>query len=120
MNWNDCTFKIVKTSSRSETERRRSRSVLYVQIVNKDFAKPVQELISDFRYNNPHTVYRKMVLPQAFKELGLPSDTVARWSQYAGCSCPCSPGFILPNVSPATNYWVDITVNAEKQLELAI
>jgi hypothetical protein len=20
-----------------------------------------------------------------------------RWSQYAGCSCPCSPGFILPH-----------------------
>jgi len=27
--------------------------------------------------------------------MGLPADTKVRWSQYAGCSCPCSPGFVV-------------------------
>ena len=120
MNFDKVSIKIVKTSSRPETEARRRRSVLYVHIKNQDFAKPLQDMLTGFRYNNPHQVYRKMVLPQAFKLLGLPPDTVARWSQYAGCSCPCSPGFVLPNVRPATNYWVDIEVTLEEQLELAI
>lgn len=120
MNFDKVSVKIVKTSQRPETEGRRRRSVMYVHITNQDFAKPVQDMMTGFRYSNPHRMYRKMVLPQAFKRLGLPPDTVARWSQYAGCSCPCSPGFVLPNVRPATNYWVNIEVTEEEQLELAV
>lgn len=42
----------------------------------------------------PVTIYRKH-LPEVLKFLGLPADTKYRWSQYAGCSCGCSPAFIL-------------------------
>lgn len=45
------------------------------------------------RVARPTDVYRKF-LPEVSKALGLPEDTPYRWSQYAGCSCPCSPGFI--------------------------
>jgi len=47
------------------------------------------------RRERPYTVYRKEVIPAVLAKLGLPSDTKVRWSQYAGCSCPCSPGFII-------------------------
>ena len=47
------------------------------------------------RRTRPHTVYRKEVLPAVFRAMGLPENTRARWSRYAGCSCPCSPGFVL-------------------------
>ena len=47
------------------------------------------------RKTRPYTTYKKEVLPEVFRAMGLPADTKARWSQYAGCSCPCSPGFVL-------------------------
>jgi hypothetical protein len=46
------------------------------------------------RKRRPYSVYKTMMrgslLGQIF-DLGK-----LQWSQYAGCSCPCSPGFILP------------------------
>ena len=47
------------------------------------------------RRERPYNVYKKEVLPSVFRAMGLPEDTKAKWSQYAGCSCPCSPGFVL-------------------------
>jgi len=47
------------------------------------------------RRQRPYTAYKKEVIPAVLKEMGLPADTKVRWSQYAGCSCPCSPGFVV-------------------------
>ena len=47
------------------------------------------------RLCRPHTIWRKEIMPKVLQELGLPLDTEVKWSQYAGCSCPCSPGFII-------------------------
>ena len=47
------------------------------------------------RKRREHTVYKKEVIPGVLEAMGLPADTKVRWSQYAGCSCPCSPGFIV-------------------------
>jgi hypothetical protein len=47
------------------------------------------------RKQREHTVYKKEVIPSVLEAMGLPADTKVRWSQYAGCSCPCSPGFIV-------------------------
>jgi len=49
------------------------------------------------RRARPHSVYRKEVLPKLFSQLGWDAGTKVKWSQYAGCSCPCSPGFIVEN-----------------------
>jgi hypothetical protein len=47
------------------------------------------------RHFRPTQEYRKL-LPEIYEKAGLPPETLAEWSQYAGCSsCPCSPGFIL-------------------------
>jgi hypothetical protein len=50
------------------------------------------------RCQRPHTTYRKEVIPSVLAEMGLPANTKVRWSQYAGCSCPCSPGFVIDDV----------------------
>jgi len=53
----------------------------------------IQNLIN--RRQRPYTQYRREVLPKLFSQLGWSPDTRVRWSSYAGCSCPCSPGFIV-------------------------
>lgn len=60
------------------------------------------------RRSRPFNEYRKQVMPAVLKALGLPATTKVRWSQYAGCSCPCSPGFIVEAVLGKTVY-VDVT-----------
>jgi len=45
------------------------------------------------RRSRPVEVYRAVAL-QALTDLGIPFEKI-RWSQKAGCSCPCSPGFIV-------------------------
>ncbi|RJQ26708.1 hypothetical protein C4577_02870 [Candidatus Parcubacteria bacterium] len=45
----------------------------------------------------PYKEIRKQVLGSILKDLGVTNISKIRWSQYAGCSCPCSPGFILDN-----------------------
>jgi|MudIll2142460700_1097286.scaffolds.fasta_scaffold00031_34 hypothetical protein len=47
------------------------------------------------RYKRPWQLWKAEVLPQVFKRLKLPRDTLTKWSQTAGCSCGCSPGFIV-------------------------
>lgn len=50
------------------------------------------------RRTRPYNEYRKQVMPAVIQALGLPAGTKVKWSQYAGCSCPCSPGFIVEGV----------------------
>jgi hypothetical protein len=67
------------------------------------------------RHDRPFEEYRKH-LPEVFKALGI-EPVKARWSQKAGCSCPCSPGFVL-DVSLGGVVWVTLTGRdevAEKQ-----
>lgn len=45
------------------------------------------------RHSEPHREFRK-VMPQVFEKVGMEAVKF-NWSQYAGCRCSCSPGFIL-------------------------
>ena len=56
-------------------------------------------ILSDFtrRVNGisrPYAFYRKQALPTLIEEMRLGDDAKFRRSRKAGCSCPCSPGFI--------------------------
>ncbi len=116
------TYKVTGVSRQPVSiKERRRRSVLYVSIKNQDFAKPVKEMLTGFRWNNPFRDYREHVLPAAFKMLGLPEGTKARWSQKAGCGCGCSPGFIVDHYPPE-HMWaeVDMTIEFQQELELKI
>lgn len=47
------------------------------------------------RRRRPYNVWKKIIRRS---ELGSVIDiSTLQWSQYAGCPCPCSPGFILPS-----------------------
>ena len=52
---------------------------------------------------------------KALKEL-FPDATSIKFSRKAGCSCGCSPGYIMrlePNVR-GRHFWVDVTANSEE------
>ena len=50
------------------------------------------------RMARPRDLYATFLPDIAEKHLGLPRTTKFKWSQYAGCSCPCSPGFICKEI----------------------
>lgn len=70
------------------------------------------------RHYRPHQEYRKL-LPQVYKQLDFPLGVKAKWSQYAGCSCPCSPGFIL-KLPDDFSYQQDIFVTVVMDLDEAL
>lgn len=61
------------------------------------------------RRERPYSIYKKEVLPQLFRVLGITPPKVS-WSQKAGCRmCPCSPGFIVPNYDVPYDIHVTVT-----------
>jgi hypothetical protein len=50
------------------------------------------------RYSRPYHQF-KQTLPKLKSLLNLPTDIKVKWSQYAGCKCGCSPGFIIQNAN---------------------
>ena len=67
------------------------------------------------RKSRPYKMYRKEIIPTVLESLNWEPDTKIRWSQYAGCSCPCSPGFRVNSYiqNHPLNSWYDIFVTAE-------
>ena len=47
------------------------------------------------RFDRPAKLYRTEVMPAVLEEMGLDPTTKFVWNQKAGCSCGCSPGFII-------------------------
>ena len=70
-----------------------------------------ESILEDFgnRAVRPWTLYKKEVMPTVMRKLGFPGwNKKFRWSQKAGCSCGCSPGFILTEVF-GKDIWVTVT-----------
>lgn len=59
------------------------------------FASQAEEDAAWKVYNKREVERMKMFTPFALAEAGLDPFTKVSWSRYAGCSCPCSPGFIV-------------------------
>ena len=63
---------------------------------------------------HPSGVYRKQVLPAIWKSLNITPPKKINWSSKAGCSCGCSPGFIINDkIHPlhSKEVFVDIKIN---------
>jgi hypothetical protein len=66
------------------------------------------------RHCRPYNIYKKEILPELKKRLkeehniDLENNKI-RWSQYAGCSCGCSPGFIIEGYGFGVGIYVTIT-----------
>jgi len=85
------------------TDREMTRkSRMSVHVKNEDV---FENMVN--RRNRPVDEWRKILRDRVFPKVGLPR-TGMKWSQYAYCSCPCSPAFILPG-------WFDANGPIEKQ-----
>lgn len=57
---------------------------------------PIEEITTGVRWSKPYKEFKRH-MREVFEKLELtyPGDNVFHWSQKAGCSCGCSPGFIM-------------------------
>lgn len=104
----DVTWDMVEVEKRDAKKYKemREKAKAYFFIENETLMENLEN-----RRNRPYNEYRKM-LPGVFKEAGFTEEQVAgvkaRWSQYAGCPCGCSPGFILEGLGRGFNIYVTI------------
>ena len=96
-------WSIVKVPHTSPWRYKKSR--LFLCIKNE---KILDNLAN--RRSRPVDKY-KSLLPDIVAALELEPRKV-KWSQYAGCTCPCSPGFIMDH-SQGKDYHVTIDGGAE-------
>lgn len=107
------TIKFTTRSYRENSKTRNRKSRLNVH------GEAMENLMENFinRVRRPHALYRKEMIP-VLEALNLPTKGI-RWSQYAWCSCPCSPGFIMPTaVTNAEGRIVDIDIIIHENLPL--
>lgn len=62
------------------------------------------------RTTRPHTLWAPLVR-RALIEAGWPKDVKIRWSQKAGCSCPCSPAFYVYGGTKGLDLWLTLAVD---------
>ncbi len=78
-----------------DIKKNRKKSRVYFHMLNENILENLCK-----RFNRPAEEYRKL-LPEALRRV-MPDidrlDWKALWSQKAGCSCGCSPGFILEGI----------------------
>lgn len=88
-------------SNRRASQRPDGHSIVYVSVPGKTV---FEQLVN--RRSRPYKALRPIVLEELTKR-GIKFTNI-RWSQRAGCSCPCSPGFIIQGGDIGKNYWLTI------------
>lgn len=93
---------ILKVTTRPLKNRRDGRPAVYFFLDGEN----VLQNLSD-RRSRPYDDFKK-VLDQALEMAGLTNIKASDlgWSQYAGCTCPCSPGFIAKHAPLNVNVFV--------------
>lgn len=74
-----------------------------------------ESIIENFiygRWNRDYRAYRKL-LPEVFQKINRKQMEV-KWSQYAGCSCGCSPGFIVKGMKDI-DVFVEVKINKREK-----
>ena len=86
-------------------ERRTTKSVMYFFPSGETLINNIAE-----RRRRPYNEYRKLI-PKVCEMVGLNyKDHQFTWSQKAGCSCGCSPGFIIKHLY-CKQVFVDVTMD---------
>jgi hypothetical protein len=91
-------------------DERGTKARLYISIDG-------ESVLDDFvaRFSRPTTIYRRF-LADVLTAVALPADTKAVWSQRAGCSCGCSPAFIL-DAKPGYDVWATLKGGPEARID---
>lgn len=87
------------------------KSVVYVSVEGESLWDTIAA-----RGNRPHTAWRPYV-EEALREYGF-NFTKLTWSNKAGCSCPCSPGFIVTEGTHGHDIWVKLTVSEPQIVDM--
>lgn len=95
---------------RRNDDKPERRTRIHVDTSNLGVLDVMEDLAN--RMRRPHQVWRPMVAA-ALTQLGYPNARFY-WSQYAGCTCPCSPGFIMRPV----NEWSRLTTGGTLWISL--
>ena len=87
---------------------RRKPSKMFIDIKDESVMKHLEN-----RHFRPYTTYKKEIIPEAIKKLKEEKDVDLlnckfSWNQYAGCSCGCSPGFIIKNFGLGKRIYITI------------
>ena len=111
-------FKINKLDVRpvnrtDRQDRNRQTTRLYVSIQDDEREKPVNDILTGFRWNKPFLLYRQHVVPAVLLAMGQPEGTKVRWSQTAGCGCGCSPGFVIHQMGAPKDVWATVEAYEE-------
>lgn len=95
-------YEVVEIHASPDREVRRARTPrIYVDPQGES----VMENFMGGRFTRPHQALKGMVEVIAKATFG--ESATVKWSQKAGCSCPCSPGFVVRGV-PAVR-WGTVT-----------
>jgi hypothetical protein len=65
------------------------------------------------RVNRPVALWKEIAL-KGLREIGLTEEFTGglKWSQYAGCSCACSPGFIIKENVMGYDFHIKVSSDA--------
>lgn len=97
-----------------EDNRKGKRPRVYFFIEGENILQNLQD-----RFSRPHQEYRKL-LPEVYRQAGIDQENpTATWSQKAGCSCGCSPGFILDVSHSVFPKEIFVTITGKGQIEAA-
>lgn len=93
------------SSKFKKKNRLTKKTCIYVFFSDED----VLSLIKT-RYSRPHKAVKTHFMTEILMLAQLPTDTKMSWSQRAGCSCGCSPGFVINDerVSRGKEIYVNI------------
>lgn len=69
------------------------------------------------RTSRPHTLWAQPI-KDALIRAGFPADVKLRWSQKAGCSCPCSPAFFVTGGPVGHDLWATIAADTVQSTDL--
>jgi len=58
-------------------------------------ADTAEHLLQNIKDLPPHEYYRDQLMPEVLAAMGLPADSEFHWDPLAGCSCGCSPGYVM-------------------------
>jgi hypothetical protein len=89
------------------------KSVVYVSVEGESLWDDIAA-----RGNRPYTAWRPYV-EQALRDHGFEFSKLT-WSNKAGCSCPCSAGFIVSTGTYGHDIWVKLTVTEPQVVDMAL
>lgn len=74
---------------------------------------PLEQMVGERWQSGDTWAYRARFIPEALKQVGLEGVSF-KFSQKAGCSCPCSPGWVLGTDGPFDIY---VTIGDPEAIE---